>query len=182
MGEISVNRQQEAELQQRIKKGIQFPEELFKMAEQTGRTIPDYQRLKEHRQKGWPLLKADIASLEAIANGRKIEEPRRPSSTVRIERPAKKKRSTATKAEANAKQAARDRLAKMLRRYNGLVASGESLGVMENERDRRWMHIAETVLNDAEATTRALSSQANKIETKIERIEERLLRRQERYY
>lgn len=44
------------------------------------------------------------------------------------------------------------------------------------------MHIAETVLNDAEATTRALSSQANKIETKIERIEERLLRRQERYY
>ena len=101
---------------------------------------------------------------------------------MRIERPAKKKRSTATKAEANAKQAARDRLAKMLRRYNGLVASGESLGVMENERDRRWMHIAETVLNDAEATTRALSSQANKIETKIERIEERLLRRQERYY
>lgn len=177
-----MNRQQEAELQQRIKKGIQFPEELFKMAEQTGWTIPDYQRLKEHRQKGWPLLKADIANLEAIANGREIEEPRRPSSTVRIERPAKKKRSTATKAEANAKQAARDRLAKMLRRYNGLVASGELLGVMENERDRRWMHIAETVLNDAEATTRALSSQANKIETKIERIEERLLRRQERYY
>ncbi len=105
-----MNRQQEAELQQRIKKGIQFPEELFKMAEQTGWTIPDYQRLKEHRQKGWPLLKADIANLEAIANGREIEEPRRPSSTVRIERPAKKKRSTATKAEANAKQAAPNKI------------------------------------------------------------------------
>ena len=74
-------------------------------------------------------------------------------------------------------KSARQRLQELLRRYDGLVQSGEAVGTMQFEKHRRYRAKAAAVLNDPQAKTHTLIKQANYLEGQIERLQERIEQR-----
>ena len=89
----------------------------------------------------------------------------------------KKQRPATNNANPDAKTSAKKQLQTMLKRYDGLVASAEEIGVMQFEKHRRYRNRAFEVLNDPDATMAAMHRQANYLEGQIQRLEERMQQR-----
>lgn len=75
------------------------------------------------------------------------------------------------------KTSAKKQLQTMLKRYDGLVASAEEIGVMQFEKHRRYRNRAFEVLNDPDATPASMHRQANYLEGQIQRLKERMQQR-----
>lgn len=168
-------REQKA-IRAKIEKGIDFPDELYQMAQQKQRSFAKQMRMEFSRKKGLPLLNSDIRILTEIING---------STTPRVNAQTKKQSRTSpscNRRPGNENEVARERLRTLLRRYDGMVSSGEEIGEMQFEKHRRYRHRAAQVLDNPQATTNSLKKQVNYLENQIERLEERVARRQERLW
>ena len=169
-------REQKA-IRAKIEKGIGFPDELYQMAQQKQRSFAKQMRMEFSRKKGLPLLNSDIRILTEIINGLAKSKGRSETKTKEKSRvsPSRNRR------PGNENEVARERLRTLLRRYDGIVSSGEEIGEMQFEKHRRYRHKAAQVLENPQATTNSLKKQVNYLENQIERLEERVSRRQERW-
>ena len=176
-------------------RGIGFPAELYQRALKAGKSIPHYQRIKACQQAQLPLLTEDIQNLTAVINHQPLVNLNPASSSAKQRqrtkskkqqpvntRPheknrSKKQRSATNNAKPDAKTSAKKQLRIMLKRYDGLVASAEEIGVMQFEKHRRYRNRAFEVLNDPDAAMAAMHRQANYLEGQIQRLEERMQRR-----
>ncbi|SDN82216.1 hypothetical protein [Limosilactobacillus mucosae] len=182
-------------------RGIGFPAELYQRALKAGKSIPHYQRIVACQQAQLPLLSEDIQNLTAVINHQPLSNPvsgsakqhQRAKSKKQqpmITRPheknwskmhtkSKKQRPATNNANPDAKTSAKKQLQTMLKRYDGLVASAEEIGVMQFEKHRRYRNRAFEVLNDPDATMAmaAMHRQANYLEGQIKRLEERMQQR-----
>ncbi|MEO5283895.1 hypothetical protein ABC389_07795 [Limosilactobacillus sp. WILCCON 0053] len=180
-------------------RGIGFPAELYQRALKAGKSIPHYQRIKACQQAQLPLLTEDIQNLTAVINHQPLLNPASGSAKQRqrtkskkqqsvntrpheknrskMRAKSKKQRSATDNAKPDAKTSAKKQLRIMLKRYDGLVASAEEIGVMQFEKHRRYRNRAFEVLNDPDAAMAAMHRQANYLEGQIQRLEERMQRR-----
>ncbi|MEO5288651.1 hypothetical protein [Limosilactobacillus allomucosae] len=174
-------------------RGIGFPAELYQRALKAGKSIPHYQRIKACQQAQRPLLTEDIQNLTAVINHQPLLNPASSSAKQRQRtkskkqqpvntRPheknrSKKQRSATNNAKPDAKTSAKKQLRIMLKRYDGLVANAEEIGVMQFEKHRRYRNRAFEVLNDPDAAMAAMHRQANYLEGQIQRLEERMQQR-----
>ena len=177
-------------------RGIGFPAELYQRALKAGKSIPHYQRIVACQQAQLPLLTEDIQNLTAVINHQPPLNPVSGSAKQHQRTKSKKQRSVTTRphernrskmraksnnqrqvtnnAKPDTKTSAKKRLQTMLKRYDGLVASAEEIGVMQFEKHRRYRNRAFEVLNDPDATMAAMHRQANYLEGQIQRLEERM--------
>lgn len=169
-------REQKA-IRAKIEKGIDFPDELYRMARQKQHSFANLKRMEFSRKEGLPLLNSDIQILTEIINGSTKSKGRSEAKTKEKSRvsPSRNRR------PGNENEVARERLRTLLRRYDGMVSSGEEIGEMQFEKHRRYRHKAAQVLENPQATTNSLKKQVNYLENQIERLEERVSRRQERW-
>lgn len=174
-------------------RGIGFPAELYQRALKAGKSIPHYQRIAACQQAQRPLLTEDIQNLTAVINHQPLLNPASSSAKQRQRtkskkqqpvntRPheknrSKKQRSATNNAKPDAKTSAKKQLRIMLKRYDGLMASAEEIGVMQFEKHRRYRNRAFEVLNDPDAKTAAMHRQINYLEGQIQRLEESMQRR-----
>lgn len=188
---------QQAEIQSKHQRGIGFPAELYQRALKAGKFIPHYQRIKACQQAQLPLLTEDIQNLTAVINHQPLSNPvsgsakqhqrakskkQQPMTTRPHEKNWSKMRTKSKKqrpvnANTDTKTSAKKQLQTMLKRYDGLVASAEEIGVMQFEKHRRYRNRAFEVLNDPDATMAAMHRQANYLEGQIQRLEERMQQR-----
>ena len=188
---------QQAEIQSKHQRGIGFPAELYQRARKAGKFIPHYQRIKACQQAQLPLLTEDIQNLTAVINHQPLSNPvsgsakqhqraksitQQPMTTRPHEKNWSKMRTKSKKqrpvnANIDTKTSAKKQLQTMLKRYDGLVASAEEIGVMQFEKHRRYRNRAFEVLNDPDATMAAMHRQANYLEGQIQRLEERMQQR-----
>lgn len=178
-------------------RGIGFPAELYQRALKAGKSIPHYQRIVACQQAQLPLLTEDIQNLTAVINHQpplnqvsglakqhqrtKSKKQRsvttRPHERNRSKMRTKSKKQRPVNANTDTKISAKKQLQTMLKRYDGLVASAEEIGVMQFEKHRRYRNRAFEVLNDPDATMAAMHRQANYLEGQIQRLEERMQQR-----
>ncbi|MDO4455792.1 MAG: hypothetical protein Q4B66_03730 [Ligilactobacillus agilis] len=162
------------EIEQKMARQVKFPEALFQLAWQKGVAIPNLARIKISRDQQLPLLTVDIQNLTAVANDQPIKQVVEPKKSKAKLKPRRKKSAVNLKPSRGDQQVARKRLKSLLQRYDGLVQSGEAMGVMQFEKHRRYRSKALAILNDQDATLASLSRQANYLESQIQRLEERL--------
>ena len=62
----------------------------------------------------------------------------------------------------------------MIKRYDDLADTAETMGIMQFEKHRRYRNRAFEILNDPDAKTTTLSRQSSYLEVQIERLEERM--------
>lgn len=168
---------QQQNIQQKAERGIGFPEPLYQLALAAGSIIPKHQRIKACRQARMPLLTADIQNLTAIANHQPIKsDTAQKSSRRHHKKTVQIIEKTAIQSPQNAKVFAKQRLQTMLKRYDDLADTAETMGVMQFEKHRRYRNRAFEVLNDPDAKVAALSRQSGYLEVQIERLEERMRR------
>lgn len=160
---------EQREIQAKQQRKIRFPAQLYHLAKQTGRPLPNFQRIEAAKQANLPLLTVDVQALTALVNGQT-----KPVMSRSLP-PSHRHRSTTVR-KAHVKSA-RQRLQELLRRYDGLVQSGEAVGTMQFEKHRRYRAKAAAVLNDPQAKTHTLIKQANYLEGQIERLQERIEQR-----
>ena len=134
---------EQREIQAKQQRKIRFPAQLYHLAKQTGRPLPNFQRIEAAKQANLPLLTVDIQALTALVNGQT-----KPVMSRSLP-PSHRHRSTTVR-KAHVKSA-RQRLQELLRRYDGLVQSGEAVGTMQFEKHRRYRAKAAAVLNDPQA-------------------------------
>ncbi len=180
-------------------RGIGFPAELYQRALKAGKSIPHYQRIAACQQAQLPLLTEDIQNLTAVINHQPLLNPvsgsakqrqcakskkQQPMTTrlheknrSKMRAKPKKQRPATNNANPDAKTSAKKQLQTMLKRYDGLVASAEEIGVMQFEKHRRYRNRAFEVLNDPDATPASMHRQANYLEGQIQRLEERMQQR-----
>ena len=158
-------------------RGIGFPAELYQRALKAGKSLPHYQRIVACQQAQLPLLSEDIQNLTAVINHQPLLNPASGSAKQRQRTKSKKQRSATNNANPDAKTSAKKQLQTMLKRYDGLVASAEEIGVMQFEKHRRYRNRAFEVLNDPDATMAAMHRQANYLEGQIQHLEERMQQR-----
>lgn len=180
-------------------RGIGFPAELYQRALKAGKSIPHYQRIVACQQAQLPLLTEDIQNLTAVINHQPLLNPVSGSAKQRQRAKSKKQQPMTTRlheknrskmraksnnqrqvtnnAKPDTKTSAKKQLQTMLKRYDGLVASAEEIGVMQFEKHRRYRNRAFEVLNDPDATMAAMHRQANYLEGQIQRLEERMQQR-----
>ncbi len=188
---------QQAEIQSKHQRGIGFPAELYQRALKTGKFIPHYQRIKACQQAQLPLLTEDIQNLTAVINHQPLSNPVSGSAKQHQRAKSKKQQSMTTRpheknwskmrtkskkqrpvnANIDTKTSAKKQLQTMLKRYDGLVASAEEIGVMQFEKHRRYRNRAFEVLNDPDATPASMHRQANYLEGQIQRLKERMQQR-----
>ena len=168
-------REQKA-IRAKIEKGIGFPDELYQMAQQKQRSFANLKRMEFSRKEGLPLLNSDIQILTEIINSSKNARANAQTKKQSRTSPSRNRR------PGNENEVARERLRTLLRRYDGMVSSGEEIGEMQFEKHRRYRHKAAQVLDNPQATTNSLKKQVNYLENQIERLEERVSRRQERWW
>ncbi|WP_048345293.1 hypothetical protein [Limosilactobacillus mucosae] len=156
-------------------RGIGFPAELYQRALKAGKSIPHYQRIVACQQAQLPLLTEDIQNLTAVINHQPLSNP--VSGSAKQHQRAKSKKQRPVNANTDTKTSAKKQLQTMLKRYDGLVASAEEIGVMQFEKHRRYRNRAFEVLNDPDATMAAMHRQANYLEGQIQRLEERMQQR-----
>lgn len=148
---------QQAEIQSKHQRGIGFPAELYQRALKAGKFIPHYQRIVACQQAQLPLLTEDIQNLTAVINHQPLSNPvsgsakqhqrakskkQQPMTTRPHEKNWSKMRTKSKKqrpvnANIDTKTSAKKQLQTMLKRYDGLVASAEEIGVMQFEKHRR---------------------------------------------
>ena len=171
------SKEEQAVLKEKAKQKIKFPTTLYQIAKANGQFIPKHARIKACQRARMPLLKADIQNLTALANGQKLPAP-----------PKKKAKRSQTKVlrerETLPKITAKERLQRILSQYDSWVQTGEEVGIMQFEKHRRYRIQAADVLKNPEATNYALNRQANLMENQLERLMERVERRQDnqRFY
>lgn len=180
-------------------RGIGFPAELYQRALKAGKSIPHYQRIAACQQAQLPLLTEDIQNLTAVINHQPLSNPVSGSAKQHQRAKSKKQqpmtarlheknwskmrtksnnqRQVTNNAKPDTKTSAKKQLQTMLKRYDGLVASAEEIGVMQFEKHRRYRNRAFEVLNDPDATMAAMHRQANYLEGQIQRLEERMQQR-----
>ena len=180
-------------------RGIGFPAELYQRALKAGKSIPHYQRIVACQQAQLPLLTEDIQNLTAVINHQPLSNPVSGSAKQHQRAKSKKQQPMTTRpheknwskmstksnnqrqvtnnAKPDTKTSAKKQLQTMLKRYDGLVASAEEIGVMQFEKHRRYRNRAFEVLNDPDATMAAMHRQANYLEGQIQRLEERMQQR-----
>lgn len=188
---------QQAEIQSKHQRGIGFPAELYQRALKAGKFIPHYQRIVACQQAQLPLLTEDIQNLTAVINHQPLSNPvsgsakqhqrakskkQQPMTTRPHEKNWSKMRTKSKKqrpvnANIDTKTSAKKQLQTMLKRYDGLVASAEEIGVMQFEKHRRYRNRAFEVLNDPDATPASMHRQANYLEGQIQRLKERMQQR-----
>lgn len=162
-----------------------------------GKSIPHYQRIVACQQAQLPLLTEDIQNLTAVINHQPLSNPvsgsakqhqrakskkQQPMTTRPHEKNWSKMRTKSKKqrpvnANIDTKTSAKKQLQTMLKRYDGLVASAEEIGVMQFEKHRRYRNRAFEVLNDPDATPASMHRQANYLEGQIQRLKERMQQR-----
>ena len=173
---------EQREIKAKQQRKIRFPAQLYHLAKQTGRTLPNFQRIEAAKQANLPLLTVDIQALTALVNGQidiqaltaLVNGQNKPTMSRSLPL-SHRHRSTAVR-KAHGKSA-RQRLRELLRRYDGLVQSGEAVGTMQFEKHRRYRAKAAAVLNDPQAKNHTLIKQANYLEGQIERLQERIEQR-----
>lgn len=180
-------------------RGIGFPAELYQRALKAGKSIPHYQRIVACQQAQLPLLTEDIQNLTAVINHQPLSNPVSGSAKQHQRAKSKKQQPMTTRpheknwskmrtksnnqrqvtnnAKPDTKTSAKKQLQTMLKRYDGLVASAEEIGVMQFEKHCRYRNRAFEVLNDPDATMAAMHHQANYLEGQIQRLEERMQQR-----
>ena len=188
---------QQAEIQSKHQRGIGFPAELYQRALKAGKSIPHYQRIKACQKCQLPLLTEDIQNLTAVINHQPLSNPvsglakqhqrakskKQQSMTTRPHEKnwskmrTKSKKQRPVTANTDTKTSAKKQMQTMLKRYDGLVASAEEIGVMQFEKHRRYRNRAFEVLNDPDATVASMHRQANYLEGQIQRLEERMQQR-----
>ena len=188
---------QQAEIQSKHQRGIGFPAELYQRALKAGKFIPHYQRIVACQQAQLPLLTEDIQNLTAVINHQPLSNPVSGSAKQHQRAKSKKQQSMTTRpheknwlkmrtkskkqrpvnANIDTKTSAKKQLQTMLKRYDGLVASAEEIGVMQFEKHRRYRNRAFEVLNDPDATPASMHRQANYLEGQIQRLKERMQQR-----
>lgn len=156
-------------------RGIGFPAELYQRALKAGKSIPHYQRIVACQQAQLPLLTEDIQNLTAVINHQPLSNP--VSGSAKQHQRAKLKKQQPVNANTDTKTSAKKQLQTMLKRYDGLVASAEEIGVMQFEKHRRYRNRAFEVLNDPDATVASMHRQVNYLEGQIQRLEERMQQR-----
>ncbi|MFR0579483.1 hypothetical protein ACLUW0_02035 [Limosilactobacillus mucosae] len=166
---------QQKNILQKANRGIGFPEQLYQLALAAGSSIPKHERIKACRQARMPLLTEDIQNLTAVANHQPIE----PRTALKSSQRHYKKRvqvieKTVVQSSKNSKVLASQRLQTMLKRYDDLADTAETMGIMQFEKHRRYRNRAFEILNDPDAKTTALSRQSSYLEVQIERLEERM--------
>lgn len=162
---------QQKNILQKANRGIGFPEQLYQLALAAGSS----ERIKACRQARMPLLTEDIQNLTAVANHQPIE----PRTALKSSQRHYKKRvqvieKTVVQSSKNSKALASQRLQTMLKRYDDLADTAETMGIMQFEKHRRYRNRAFEILNDPDAKTTALSRQSSYLEVQIERLEERM--------
>ena len=188
---------QQAEIQSKHQRGIGFPAELYQRALKAGKFIPHYQRIVACQQAQLPLLTEDIQNLTAVINHQPLSNPVSGSAKQHQRAKSKKQQSMTTRpheknwskmrtkskkqrpvnANIDTKTSAKKQLQTMLKRYDGLVASAEEIGVMQFEKHRHYRNRAFEVLNDPDATPASMHRQANYLEGQIQRLKERMQQR-----
>lgn len=180
-------------------RGIGFPAELYQRALKAGKSISHYQRIVACQQAQLPLLTEDIQNLTAVINHQPLSNPVSGSAKQHQRAKSKKQQPMTTRpheknwskmrtkpnnqrqvtnnAKPDTKTSAKKQLQTMLKRYDGLVASAEEIGVMQFEKHRRYRNRAFEVLNDPDATLASMHRQANYLEGQIQRLEERMQQR-----
>ena len=174
-----------------------FPGRTVPTGAQAGKSISHYQRIVACQQAQLPLLTEDIQNLTAVINHQPLSNPvsgsakqhqrakskkQQPMTTRPHEKNwskmrAKPKKQRPVNANTDTKTSAKKTAADMLKRYDGLVASAEEIGVMQFEKHRRYRNRAFEVLNDPDATPASMHRQANYLEGQIQRLEERMQQR-----
>ncbi|WP_270638364.1 hypothetical protein [Limosilactobacillus mucosae] len=162
-------------------RGIGFPAELYQRALKAGKSIPHYQRIVACQQAQLPLLTEDIQNLTAVINHQPLSNPVSGSAKQHQRAKSKKQQPMTTRPHeknwSKMRTKSKKQLQTMLKRYDGLVASAEEIGVMQFEKHRRYRNRAFEVLNDPDATPASMHRQANYLEGQIQRLEERMQQR-----